>query len=64
MELGRGEYRVNTMQRSGNYWVWPLKPDSIFYKQEDIIQKIDPPAIVGGRAVSSRGRFTFKNSLI
>jgi len=37
------------MHKSGNIWKCPNKEDKIFYKRENIVQKINPPAVAGTR---------------
>ena len=49
---------VSVMHRSGNAWRWPIKPDKIFYKHQNILRKINPPMAAG-----NRGQFTFDDIL-
>ena len=46
--------KVNVMHRSGMYFKWPEKEDSIFYEVGQIVRTIDPPIVYG-----LRGQFTF-----
>lgn len=50
------EIQVQVMHRAGNYFKWPCNPDKIYYTQDDILKKIQPPVVVG-----SRGQFRFDN---
>ena len=43
------EYKVNTMEKRGAFYVWPSVPDSIFYPESNILKQISPPVVAGSR---------------
>ena len=51
------DFEVNVMHKScGAFWKWSPNEDKIFYQKENVIQKLDPPEVVG-----RRGQFKFRN---
>ena len=53
--VGHGEVKVNVMVPSGSLFKWPAVEDSIFYRMEDVIKKLNPPTLK-----SARGTFEFQ----
>ena len=41
------DFEVNVMHKSGNIWKWPKRECKILCKWENIVQRINPPAITG-----------------
>lgn len=54
-------YKVSCMSRKGKCWVWPDKPDELFYDREDIVKKIDENAI---QLINKRGMIQVKDVLL
>lgn len=40
------EYKISAMEKCGQFWRWPERPDEIFYCKEKISKKIQPPEVV------------------
>ena len=49
------QLQVNVMQKSGSFYKWPRTKDNIFYRHENVVQKLSAPVVAG-----NRGQFTFK----
>ena len=43
VNIAQNEYEVSVMQRSGNYWKWPVREDKVWYQKEQIFKHVDPP---------------------
>ena len=41
------ELLISVMKKSAQIWKWPAKADKIFYSNDEVIQKINPPTQVG-----------------
>ena len=41
------QLQVNVMQKSGSYYKWPRTKDNIFYRHENVIQKLSAPVVAG-----------------
>lgn len=54
-------YRVNAMQRSGNFWKWPDHKDEIIYDSMDVLKKINPENVI---PVTSRGVFKITDDFL
>ena len=46
--------KVNVMHKSGGFYKWPKDEDHIYYERDCVLQKIQPPSVVG-----NRGQFQF-----
>lgn len=55
--MGHDEVKVSVMvpSGSGSLFKWPTEEDVIFYRLEDVVMKLKPPAVK-----SSRGAFEFQ----
>ena len=53
------QLQVNVMQKSGSYFKWPRIKDNIFYRCENVVQKLSAPVLAG-----NRGQFTFKELML
>ena len=39
--------KVNVMHKSGGFYKWPKDKDQIYYERDCVLQKIQPPSVVG-----------------
>lgn len=52
-------YRVSCMVKKGRHWMWPEKPDEVWYQQFDLIKKVE-----NYRAINKRGMYEVKDSIL
>ena len=59
-DIVNAELKVSVMVKCGpSKWKWPDPIDCLWYKQENIVKKINPPI-----PVASRGQFQFDDDIV